>query len=370
MEATYAEYNVMMRRLPSLVSVACVLFSGASVAMAQAVHSDVVVTAKVRDFKEISPSDTAGAHPHFNNMNGCSAQELGVQSVQEELAMDGPADGGAFEGDNRTPMLMTDMPSTLSKCYSPPERFSEWFSDKADVNRAFLVAMRFQWDAGKSAYVFGEDAFFPIDDGAAFTKVDPAVEPFGHLQTGTLDGTDLSMHNYGFTMEMHTGFVYHEGEGQMVTIQGDDDMWLFLNGKRVVDLGGVHQLQSAEVGLDSLKAALGLEDGMTYAFDFYFAERHTASSSCTITTNLAIGEEAASALRPRPALRTLAGSAPVEIYDRSGRLVRRLGAAVEGGWDRKDGSGRPAAPGVYYWRMASPSAASHGERASGLFVIR
>lgn len=361
----------MMRRLPSLVPVVCVLFSGLSEAMAQAPHSDVVVTAKIRDFKEVSPSDTAGAHPHFNNMNGCSAQELGVQSVQADLDLAGPADGGAFKGDNRTPKLMTDMPSTLSKCYNPPERFSDWFSDKTGVNRAFLAEMRFQWDAGKSAYVFGDKTFFPIDDGAAFTKVDPAAGTFGHLQTGTMDGIDLSTHNYGFTLELHTEFAYHEGQGQMVSIQGDDDMWLFLNGKRVVDLGGVHQLQTAVVGLDSLKGALGLEDGKSYAFDFFFAERHTASSSCTITTNLAIGVAAPTALKPRPAFRTVAASAPVEIFDRTGRLVRRLGASVADGWDRKDESGRPAAPGVYFWRTASrTSAAVSAGGASGLYVIR
>ena len=106
----------MMRSLPSLVPVVCVLFSGATGVMAQAPHPDVSVTAKVRDFKEIAPSDTAGAHPHFNNGNGCSAQELGVQSVQAELDLTGPADGGTFPGDNRTPKLMTDMPATLSKC--------------------------------------------------------------------------------------------------------------------------------------------------------------------------------------------------------------------------------------------------------------
>jgi fibro-slime domain-containing protein len=360
----------MMSRTPSLVPVVCVLFAGASGVTAQAVHPDAVVTAKVRDFKEVSPADTAGAHPHFNNMNGCSAQELGVQSVQADLDLTGPADGGGFIGDNRTPKLMAEMPPSLSKCYTPAERFSDWFSDKAGINRAFLADLRFQWDAAESAYVFDDKTFFPIDDGAVFTRVDPAVGPFGHLQTGTMDGVDLSTHNYGFTLELHTGFAYHEGQGQRVSIQGDDDMWLFLNGKRVVDLGGVHQLQSAEVGLDSLKGALGLVDGMTYAFDFYFAERHTASSSCTIATNLAIGEAAPTALKPRPALRTVAASAPVEIYDRTGRLIRRLGAVAEGGWDRKDGSGRAAAPGVYYWRTASRSAAASGERASGLFVIR
>jgi fibro-slime domain-containing protein len=353
-----------------MVPVLCVLFTAAPSLWAQAHKADVVVIAKVRDFKEISPSDTAGAHPHFNNQNGCSAQELGVQSVQTEIDAAGPADGGAFPGDNRGPVLATDMPSTLSKCYSPADRFPEWFSDKPGINRAFLAEMRFSWDEAKGAYVFGDKTFFPIDDGGAFTKVDPAGPgTFGHLQTGIVDGVDLSKHNYGFTMEMNTFFLYHEGQGQKVSIQGDDDIWLFLNGKRVVDLGGVHQLQSADASLDSLKGMLGLEDGTTYPFDFFFAERHTASSSCTITTDLAIGEAVSSVARPRSALK--AGVRPVDIFDRAGRLVRSLPAspAGSGAWDRRDASGRPAAPGVYFWRASGrPGAAAPS--ASGLFVVR
>jgi fibro-slime domain-containing protein len=364
----------MMVRLPLLVPTICVLFSGATGVMAQAAHSDITLTAKVRDFKEISPSDTAGAHPHFNNNNGCSAQELGIHSVQAELDSTGPADGGAFPGDNRTPKLMEDMPSTLSKCYSPADRFSDWFSDKAGVNRSFLVDLRFRWNAVKSAYEFEDKYFFPIDDSSTFTRVDTAVGPFGHLQTDSLDGVDLSTHNFGFTMELHSEFVFHAGKGQNVSIQGDDDIWLFLNGKRVVDLGGVHQVQGAEVSLDSLQGVLGLEDGKMYAFDFFFAERHVASSSCAITTNLAFGETVASALGPRPALRTAArtaaASGPVEIYDRAGRLIRSLRASdAQSAWDRKDGNGRPAAPGVYFWRAAAQSGDA-ARRASGLFVLR
>ncbi|HKP98496.1 MAG TPA: fibro-slime domain-containing protein [Fibrobacteria bacterium] len=358
--------------MPSMVPTLCALVFGASAAAAQTHPAALAVTAKVRDFKEISPSDTAGAHPHFNNRNGCSAQELGVFSVQSDLDASGPADGGTFPGDNRTPRLMDSLPSTLAKCYSPPDRFSEWFSDKPGINRAFLVEMRFLWDEASGMYKFGDKAFFPIDAGKAFTPVNPGESTFGNLQPDTGGAVNLSLHDYGFTMEMHADFTYLEGQGQKVSISGDDDIWLFLNGKRVVDLGGVHQLQSASADLDSLKGALGLVSGQTYAFDFYFAERHVASSSCTITTNLAIGTALAAAVRPKAAFGSARSRGPVSIYDRSGRLVRTVNAtgapvlaAAPGGWDRLDAQGRAAVPGVYFWRMAGS-----GPEASGSIVLR
>ncbi|MDB5105476.1 MAG: fibro-slime family protein [Fibrobacteres bacterium] len=356
----------MKTNMPSMVPTFCALFCCVAAVSAQT-HNAVSVTAKVRDFKEISPSDTAGAHPHFNNGNGCSAQELGVNTVQPDLDVNGPADGGAFVGDNRNPKLVDSLPSSLAKCYSPVDRFSDWFSDKPGINRAFLVDMRFDWDEAKGAYTFGDKTFFPIDNGNTFTKVNPAEGTFGHLQTGTVDGVDLSQHDYGFTMELHTNFTYTEGQGQLVTISGDDDIWLFLNGKRVADLGGVHALQTATVNLDSLKGALGLESGKSYPFDFFFAERHTASSSCTITTNLTIGTPVTAGLKPRVALNSAVKASPVAIFDRSGRLVRTLGAgnSAAAEWDRLDAAGHAAAPGVYYWRTAS-----QGPSASGLVVVR
>lgn len=359
----------MNRSMPSLVSTFCALFFGAANIMAESKPMEVSVTARVRDFKEISPSDTAGAHPHFNNQNGCSSQELGVFSVQPTLQIN---------GESRTPKLMDSLPPTLAKCYAPKERFSEWFTDKPGINRSFLVDMRFQWNEGKGTYQFGDRTFFPIDDGNAFVPVIPGETTYGHLQTGIMDGVDVSKHNYGFTMEMHTMFAYQEGKGQMVSIQGDDDIWLFLNGIRVVDLGGVHQLQTASVNLDSAKAALGLENGMNYTFDFYFAERHTASSSCTITTNLAIGTPVeAAAVRSKANFKVAAVSGPVAIYDRSGRLVRTIQSSnlesVSLAWDHKDAEGRLAAPGIYFWRAAGAgrgTAVPAVPMAAGKVVIR
>jgi fibro-slime domain-containing protein len=361
----------MRSRMPSPVTallVLCLFLSlGALAAWSQGAPESFTLTAKVRDFKEMNPTDSAGTHPHFNNRNGCSAQELGVNTVQEALATDG-ADDPAFPGDNRTPKLLDPLPASIAACYDPADRFSDWFNDKAaDVNRAFLVDLKFDRDASTGMYVYQSNAFFPIDDGKPFRKIrsgDPGT--FGHLQKDSLDGKDLTQHNYGFTLEMHTEVAYHEGEGQMLRFQGDDDIWVFLNGKRVIDLGGVHQTQKDSVDLDALKGTLGLEDGKTYPMDFFFAERHVASSTVLITTNLAV----ASPVRPT-AYRRAAPSGPVSIYDRMGRLVRALpresawaaGAAIPA-WDRRDAAGQAAAPGVYLWRADGP------QRVAGALVVR
>lgn len=325
--------------------------------------SAVTIWAKVRDFKEANPTDPEGTHPHFNTYNACSAQETGAPTVEDELDVAQPSDGQAYPGDERGPRLRADMPEELARCFAPLDRFSDWFQNRdPDVNRAFLTELRFERDPATGMYAFGSEAFFPLDDGSPLRKFDPAdPDPFGHLQSGTADGKDLTEHNYGFTMEFHTRIAYEAGRDQRMEFRGDDDIWVFIAGKKVADLGGVHQTQSASVSMDSLAAALGLEDGLDYPMDVYFAERHTASSSLRITANLHLGSVAARPIAGRAAVAAprLAAGTPVDIFDRGGRLVRSLRATGEASpdrlWDGKDASGRKAAPGLYVWR-AQPTA--------------
>jgi fibro-slime domain-containing protein len=332
----------------------------------------LILTAKVRDFKEMNPTDTVGMHPNFNNQNGCSAQQLGVSTVMPDIDTTNAADGGMLPGDNRGPKLADPLASSIAHCFEPVNRFGDWFQDKGpDVNRAFLVNLRFVLDTATGLYRYSSNAFFPIDSGAQFSKIhDTDPNPFGHLDTGVVDGRDLTRHNYGFTMEFHTTFTYNEGKHQVLQFQGDDDIWAFLNGKVVTDLGGVHQTEQSQADLDSLKTTLGLVNGQSYPLDFFFAERHTASSSVMITTTQFVPSVS---VRPRPlALRQGGAPSSFDVYDRGGRLVRQVRAQSVAGsspaWDGMDASGRPVAPGLYFWRSVP---ASLGSESSGrLFKLR
>jgi fibro-slime domain-containing protein len=248
---------------------------------------DIPVYAKVRDFREGNATNSAGTHPHFNqNKGSCEDQSMGIVVVQPEIDASGSSDP-RFPGDNRNPKLIVPVESGAVRCFDPPDRFSDWFEDKGDdINRPFLVKMRFEDKGGY--YEFRNDSFFPIDDGAAFEK-DKTDGPgtFGHLQSGEKEGVDLTKHNYGFTMEFHTGFTYKQGKGQWITFQGDDDLWAFVNGKRVIDLGGIHVAEKDSVNLDAAQGSLGLADGTVYPVDFFFAERAVASSKLAIATNIA-----------------------------------------------------------------------------------
>jgi fibro-slime domain-containing protein len=253
----------------------------------------ILLTGVVRDFKERT---VEGGHPDFeaipaNGTGHCAG------NVAEELDPDGKPvwTGGGHIVNSQ--WRDSDARPICYRMFSAPAgdtpgvwgdasdagiqsaaSFAQWYRDVPGVNTSMPLTLEFVRDADGS-YVFDDKldplysssgGFFPIDD-----------QLFG-LSGGT------PSHNYHFTYELHCEFTYHAGGEQVFKFIGDDDVFVFIDGKMVIDIGGIHSAVEQTVDLDRL----GLQDGESYRLDFFFAERHRTQSNFRIQTNLLLSASA------------------------------------------------------------------------------
>jgi len=172
-------------------------------------------------------------------------------------------------------------------------RFDQWYRDTTDVNINIPVFVTLSNDIcdvrgpdGKCpgfpfVFAINEVNFYPLD-GMGFGNYAYNTRDFPKA-----DGVG-TWRNYHFTMESHFKFIYEGGE--TLDFRGDDDLWVFVANKLVVDLGGVHSSENASLSLDTLKDVTGqplnLVKGMQYNMDFFYAERHTLGAKFTLTTTI------------------------------------------------------------------------------------
>jgi fibro-slime domain-containing protein len=196
----------------------------------------IALIGTVRDFHD--------THPDFEKEPGT---DRGI--VEAVLGVDGKPVYAGLEGN----------PTTHGQ-----EAFDQWYRDTPGVNLSTRHNIALENTTDLGVFTFESTTFFPIDD--------------------QLLGNQGRLHNYHFTYELRSQFSYRGGE--FLTITGDDDIWVFINGILAIDLGGAHGAQTARVNLDDMAETLGITPGNVYDFDLFFAERHTLASVLRIETSI------------------------------------------------------------------------------------
>jgi fibro-slime domain-containing protein len=181
--------------------------------------------------------------------------------------------------------------------------FGTWYRNTANVNHATAGKLPL-WRTSKGSYVNrygangeqwksgidGNPLFFPVD-GDTFTPASERKEAFVPAFYDTSTPTDMDpnggsrLHNFAFTSEVRYWFKYETGNTYQLDFVGDDDVWVFINRKLAVDLGGLHPPIAGSVTLNTATATkLGnLQSGKVYEVAVFQAERHSSASSYKLT---------------------------------------------------------------------------------------
>ncbi len=218
----------------------------------------------IRDFKGKTED---GGHVDFENENS-GANEVGCGMIEDGLDSNRKP---IFQAPHGTGKRLYTNNVFVGECqpwdqyYTPPDSianadsFASWYNTVDGVNVA--IEKQFELVDG----VYDSSAFFPIDG-----------EGFGN--------TPGQSHNFSFTLEAHVKFTYNGGE--TFTFRGDDDLWIFVNGKLALDLGGKHSPLEGTIDFDAQKENLAISRGGQYTMDIFQAERHTSDSNFRVQTNI------------------------------------------------------------------------------------
>jgi fibro-slime domain-containing protein len=143
--------------------------------------------------------------------------------------------------------------------------------------------------AGTLVSYDGNPTFFPLDDKGKTASGDysnATIAPqYGGNWTPESDYvTGARSHNFHFTSEVRRWFKYDSSKSYRLDFTGDDDVWVFINGKLAVDLGGWHPPKDGSVTISSATAATyNLVNGRVYEIVVFQAERKTTASSYRLT---------------------------------------------------------------------------------------
>ena len=224
-------------------------------------NGNMVLTGTIRDFN--GSSWPQGGDPDFEKICGNCPYGVIPGIVMPTL------------GNDSEPVYNNQTTSAFNNGFV---RFNQWYHNTPGVNvHKQLNITLIEQGTNPQTWKYSNMSFFPIDN-----------QLFGNSGYSSNTQHDAAhYHNFGFTYEIHSSFTYQGGE--TFNFWGDDDVWVFINHKLAMDLGGVHGGAPGTINLDSQASQLGITKGNVYSFDFFYAERHTVSSEMQMTTSIQLG---------------------------------------------------------------------------------
>jgi fibro-slime domain-containing protein len=169
------------------------------------------------------------------------------------------------------------MPSAAGQCFDP---CMPWGPDNQQACCADATQEMFD----------GNPLFFPIDDAPNNIKDmrfrAKIPEQYGYDGWPWEDEIfpNAPRHDFHFTTEVVYWFKYDPALTAVLDFNGDDDVWVFVNGRLALDLGAPHVPEAGTVTVNAMSAnRYGLMPDQVYELRVFHAERKVEGSSFKLT---------------------------------------------------------------------------------------
>ncbi len=127
---------------------------------------------------------------------------------------------------------------------------THWFSVVDGKSASYAGTLKFNYSADGAEFAFYKEDFYPLDD-AEFSNGDIVNK----------DG-----HNHLFTMNFAVPFTPLLSGGEYFEITADDDTFVFVGNKLVVDMGGIHDAKTGAFIIHDNGDIYASVDGIDFAY--------------------------------------------------------------------------------------------------------